>query len=623
MSTSAICGTILLLFIASFVSLAYSLNGDGLSLLALKAAITTDPTRVLSTWSDTDYTPCLWVGISCDHNHQVTSIFLPSRGFTGYLPSELGALLSLRRLSLPHNNFSGAIPSHLFNATHLLSLDLSHNSLTSPIPYLITSLQNLNHLDLSSNLLNGSLPQGLDNLPNLAGTVNFSYNHFTGEVPSSYGLLPLMVILDLRNNNLTGKIPLVGSLLNQGPTSFSGNPYLCGFPLQTACAEPEAQNPRVNSVPKNPTFSKNGLEEGGRGKVGSVTVPIISGVTVVIGVAFVSALMLRKKWRRSEEEEEERRKRAGKEEEKEEKGGQQKGKFVVVGEGLGFELELEELLRASARVVGKSRSGIVYKVVVGRGAGTVLAVRRLSEGDATWRLKEFEAEVESISRVQHPNIVRLRAYYHADDEKLLVSDFIGNGISLYTALHGGGGPCASSLAIILSWAARLKIAQCTARALTHIHECCSTSSSPRKLHVVHGNIKSSKILLDDELRPYISGFGLARLCKTAAATTTHHKRNQLVAATTQKCDDVYSFGMVLLEMLTGKVPDASLDNFVRKVFREEKPLSELIDPALVAEVHAKKQVLSVFHTALNCTELLPELRPHMTTVCEALERVSC
>lgn len=115
----------------------------------------------------------------------------------------------------------------------------------------------------------------------------------------------------------------------------------------------------------------------------------------------------------------------------------QDGKFVVMDEG--YSLELEDLLRASAYVVGKSKNGIVYKVVAGRGSGAavgaVVAVRRLSEGDGVWRLKEFEAEVESIGRVQHPNIVRLRAYYYANDEKLLVSDFVSNG-SLYSALHG-------------------------------------------------------------------------------------------------------------------------------------------------------------------------------------------
>lgn len=116
----------------------------------------------------------------------------------------------------------------------------------------------------------------------------------------------------------------------------------------------------------------------------------------------------------------------------------QQGRFVVLDEG--FNLELEDLLRASAYVVGKSRSGIVYKVVgVGKGGtcapAAVVAVRRLSEGDATWRLKEFESEVEAIARVRHQNVVALRAYYFANDEKLLITDFIRNG-SLHAALHG-------------------------------------------------------------------------------------------------------------------------------------------------------------------------------------------
>lgn len=114
----------------------------------------------------------------------------------------------------------------------------------------------------------------------------------------------------------------------------------------------------------------------------------------------------------------------------------QEGKFAVMDEGMN--LELEDLLRASAYVVGKSRSGIVYKVVAGRGsgaAGSIVAVRRLNDGDATLTYKDFEYEMDGIGRVHHPNIVRLRAYYYASDEKLLVTDFIKNG-SLHSALHG-------------------------------------------------------------------------------------------------------------------------------------------------------------------------------------------
>ncbi|TKY62573.1 Cysteine-rich receptor protein kinase 41 [Spatholobus suberectus] len=201
----------------------------------------------------------------------------------------------------------------------------------------------------------------------------------------------------------------------------------------------------------------------------------------------------------------------------------------------------------------------------------------------------------------------------------------------------------------LSWAARLKIAQEAARGLMYIHE-----FSGRKY--IHGNLKSTKILLDDELHPYVSGFGLTRLgLGLSKSTTMATKRNNLnqstitsamstkVAASfnhylapevrmaggkfTQKCD-VYSFGIVLLELLTGRMPDFGpenndkvLESFVRKAFREQQPLSDIIDPALLPEVYAKKQVIVAFHIALNCTELDPELRPRMKTVSESLDRI--
>ena len=201
----------------------------------------------------------------------------------------------------------------------------------------------------------------------------------------------------------------------------------------------------------------------------------------------------------------------------------------------------------------------------------------------------------------------------------------------------------------LSWPPRLKIAQGAARGLMYIHE-----FSGRKY--VHGNLKSTKILLDVDLHPYISGFGLSRLNSGSSKSTTlapkrqnpnHNILNSAVSSKiaassksylapevrtaggkfTQKCD-VYSFGIVLLELLTGRLPDPGpesngkvLESFVRKAFREEQPLSEIIDPALLPEVYAKKQVIAAFHVALNCTELDPELRPRMRNVSESLDRI--
>lgn len=461
------------------------------------------------------------------------------------------------------------------------------------------------------------------------------------------------VSLDLCYNNLTGEIPQVGSLLNQGPTAFSGNPGLCGFPLRNGCSQKVPDVLPDDDDPENPNSKPNAIRTGPirderqRGGLFFVVIVVVVLISLASVVVLMSAWIFRRRKRLNSV-------KGGFEKGKVDgevlgSGEEQKGRFVVVDEGFG--LELEDLLRASAYVVGKSRSGIVYKVVgVGKGSvpamATAVAVRRLSEGDdAALRFKEFENEVEAIGKVRHPNVVPLRAYYYASDEKLLITDFIRNG-SLHTALHGGP----SESLPPLSWAARLKIAQGTARGLMYIHE-----FSGRKY--VHGNIKSTKILLDDDLHPYISGFGLTRLCLGTLKSTTAfaHKRqnsNQSIVASamsskvaassknyispevrmaggkfTQKCD-VYSFGIVLLELLTGRFPDLGpendhkeLESFVRKAFREEQPLSEIIDQTLLPEVNAKKQVVAAFHIALNCTELDPELRPRMRTVSESLDHI--
>lgn len=247
-------------------------------------------------------------------------------------------------------------------------------------------------------------------------------------------------------------------------------------------------------------------------------------------------------------------------------------------------------------------------------------------------------------------MVRLRAYYWAPDEKLLITDFIPNG-NLASALKGRPGQPT------LSWSTRLRIAKGTAHGLAYLHDC-----SPRKF--VHGHVKPSNILLDGEFNPYVSDFGLFRLVHVsgsadsvssssslgfigAALPTTKPGPIQrpnnyqapeargLGARPTQKWD-VYSFGLVLLELLTGKTAEMSsaattssspadpvpeLAKWVRKGFDGTTPLSEMIDPALHHEVHAKKEVLSVFHVALACTEADPELRPRMKTVSDNLDRV--
>ncbi|KAG9447162.1 hypothetical protein H6P81_013290 [Aristolochia fimbriata] len=708
-----------------------SLSSDGLSLLALKSAVDLavagedDP---FADWNENDPHPCHWSGVSCmnvsaDTDPRVVGINIADKNIQGYIPSELGSLVYLRRLNLRGNRLSGSIPEQLFNATSLHSLflygnnlsgplppsvcnlpriqnlDLSHNALSGTIPGsfgkctqlqrlvlarnnfsgeiregIWSKMDNLVQLDLSNNRFSGELPQDLGELKSLSGTLNLSFNGFSGQIPESLGKLPVTVSFDLRDNNFTGEIPETGTFANQGPTAFLHNPGLCGFPLQKPCknssSSPASKNPVRGGT--NSSSSKKGLKPG---------LIILISVADAAGVALIGLIVVYIYWKRKDSSGCSctgkgklgggadgggrtcscwRGNSDNSSEVDSEKGAEDGVEGDLVSIDKGFSFELDELLRASAYVLGKSGLGIVYKVVLGN--GIPVAVRRLGEGGAQ-RYKEFAAEVQAIGRVKHPNIVRLRAYYWAQDEKLLISDFISNG-NLAAALRGRNGQASPSL----TWSTRLKIMKGTARGLAYLHEC-----NPRKY--VHGDVKPSNLLLDADFNPYISDFGLNRLISiTGSSSVTGSSSNNTAgdsvysstgyigaalpsvraAPPSERANnyrapearspgsrpaqkwDVYSYGLVLLEMLTGKAPEASspstpssstsegvveLVRWVRKGFEEENPLSEMVDPILLQEVHAKKEVLAVFHLALACTETDPELRPRMKTVSDNLERI--
>ncbi|XP_019464530.1 PREDICTED: receptor protein kinase-like protein ZAR1 [Lupinus angustifolius] len=691
-----------LLFYFHFFRSVLSLSSDGLALLSLKSSVDQNAgTAAFADWDDGDSTPCRWSGISCanisDEPH-VVGIALAGKSLRGYIPSELGSLRYLRRLNLHDNAFYGFIPVNLFNATALHSLFLHRNNLSGPFPSSLCTiprlenldisgnsfsgeipqqlnncknlqrlilarnnfsgdiptsvwpeLQNLVELDLSANDLEGSIPEEIGELKSLAGTLNLSFNHLSGKIPKSLGKLPSTVSFDLSNNNLTGQIPETGSFSNQGPTAFLNNPSLCGIPLRKPCSNSNSGS--VNSTGSN--------REPGSNKGLSPGLIIIISVGDAVGVALVGLVIVYIYWKKKDYHNSNIY--------NDEKGKSinmcdgngfpcMNGGFLmsedddeVEGDGglvsidKGFSFELDELLRASAYVLGKSGLGIVYKVVLGN--GMPVAVRRLGEGGDE-RYKEFAAEVMAIGKVKHPNIVRLRAFYWAHDEKLLISDFINNG-NLANALRGRNAQPSSNL----SWSTRLRIAKGIARGLAYLHEC-----SPRKF--VHGDIKPTNILLDNDFQPYISDFGLNRLIsitgnnpsagglmggalpymKSYSSQKERSSNNYKAPEARVTCCkptqkwDVYSLGVVLLELLTGKSPESSpttstsmevpdLVRWVRKGFDQNSPLSEMVDASLLQEVRVKKEVLAVFHVALACTEGDPEVRPRMKIVSENVEKI--
>ena len=231
------------------------------------------------------------------------------------------------------------------------------------------------------------------------------------------------------------------------------NPLLCGFPLQKSCRGNDTGDSSSGVKSLSPGSDKKHSKK--RLKPGLIILISLD----VAGVAFIGLVVVYVYWKKKEANGcscTGKRKFGSNEkghlcvfpciggfsgndsEVNLEKGGVGSGSGAAGAEGdlvaidKGFNFELDELLRASAYVLGKNRLGIVYKVVFGN--GVPVAVRRLGEGGEQ-RYKEFVSEIQAIGRVKHPNVVKLRAYYWAPDEKLLISDFISNG-NLISALRG-------------------------------------------------------------------------------------------------------------------------------------------------------------------------------------------
>ncbi|XP_050374866.1 proline-rich receptor-like protein kinase PERK12 [Argentina anserina] len=283
--------------------------------------------------------------------------------------------------------------------------------------------------------------------------------------------------------------------------------------------------------------------------------------------------------------------------------------------------EMMEITNGFSRqnVLGEGGFGCVYKGWMPD--GKVVAVKQLKAGSGQGE-REFRAEVDIISRVHHRHLVSLVGYCIAEQQRLLIYEYVPNK-TLEHHLHGAGMPA-------LDWTKRLKIALGSAKGLAYLHEDCHPK-------IIHRDIKSANILLDDSFEAQVADFGLAKLTddlNTHVSTRVMGTFGYMApeyASSGKLTDrsDVFSFGVVLLELVTGRKPvdatrplgEESVVEWARPLLikaLESGDLSELVDPRLEKH-YVEGQMTRMVEAAAACVRHSATKRPRMAQVCRALD----
>ncbi|CAH2063998.1 unnamed protein product [Thlaspi arvense] len=557
---------------------------------------------------------------------------LSFNSLSAQIPLSLTRSSSLQFLALDHNNLTGPIPDTWGNATSpsLRVLSLDHNSLYGPFPFSLCGLTQLQDFSFSHNKISGTLPSELSKLTELR-TMDISGNSVSGHIPESLGTISSLTLLDLSRNKLTGEIPIsisdlkglsffnvsyndlsgpVPTLLSQrfSSSSFVGNLQLCGYSASTLCppTQPPSPSPRKSS----------------HGNLSTKDIILIaSGALLIVLLILVFVLLcclLRKKPDKTKLKGGEAG--PGAAAAKTEKGGEAEaggetgGKLVHFDGPMAF--TADDLLCATAEIMGKSTYGTVYKATLED--GSQVAVKRLRE-KITKSQKEFENEINVLGRIRHPNLLALRAYYLGPKgEKLVVFDYMSRG-SLATFLHARGPD------VHINWPTRMSLIKGMARGLFYLHT---------HANLIHGNLTSSNVLLDENINAKISDYGLSRLMTTAAGSSViatagalgyrAPELSKLKKANTKT--DVYSLGVIILELLTGKSPSEALNGvdlpqWVATAVKEEWT-NEVFDLELLNDVNTMgDEILNTLKLALHCVDPTPSTRPEAQQVMTQLGEI--
>ncbi|KAM7266812.1 hypothetical protein ACFE04_008978 [Oxalis oulophora] len=547
---------------------------------------------------DINSDPCnyTWKGISCDRkNITVTKILLDNFNLSGVL--DVSSLCniqsiaeSLSAFSLNGNNVSGEISVDIVKCKQIMRLHLTKNKLSGDLPNSLPMLSNLKILEISYNKFTGSLA-GLDRISGL-NTLLVEYNQLDGNLPQFD--FSNFQEFNVSYNNLSGQTPDKISPFNE--TSFVGNPELCGDPLPNKCPPPQV------------------LDEKSKGSSSKNQVLMYLGYAL-LGLVILFAILW-KLTRRKKVEPEKKVASADDSFKKQQISKQDSYKaevsksevsvvsadnstmvstsLVVLTSPVKMNgLKFETLLQARAELLGRGEHGSLYKVMLDK--SVMLAVKRIKDWEIT--SDEFKKRMLKIDQARHPNVLPAIAFYTSKHEKLLVYEYQQNGC-LFKLLQGTNSE-------EFDWASRLNVAARVAETLAYMHQ------SLRKEGIAHGNLKSSNILLNINMEPCLSEYGLIPMEYdqnfSSLPTFKQTKSNAFDL-------DIYGFGMILLELLTGKLVEhngVELTKWVNSVVREEWTV-EVFDKYLISVGASTERMVNLLQVALKC--ISEDSRPSINQV---------
>ncbi|XP_042493656.1 leucine-rich repeat receptor-like tyrosine-protein kinase PXC3 [Macadamia integrifolia] len=582
----------------------------------------------------------------------LTLLNLAFNGFTGTIPPELGKLIylqelivsgnslfgeiprsiiwcrNLNKLDLSNNRFNGTIPEDLCNAPRLQFLLLSQNSIRGEIPHEIGNCAKLLELELGSNYLTGTIPPEIGRIKNLQIALNLSFNHLHGPLPSELGKLDKLVSLDVSNNQLSGiipsalrgmmslievnfsnnmfsgQVPIFGPFQKSAKSSFTGNKGLCGEPLNSYCG------------------SSFGSDHGGyHHKVSYriILAVIGSGLAVFISVTVVVLLFVMR------EKQEKASMDAGIIED-----GAANPPVIIAGnifvENLRQAIDFDAAVKATLKESNKLSTGTfstVYKAVMP--SGMILSVKRLKSMDRTviHHQSKMIRELERLGKLYHDNLMRPLGFVIYEDLVLLLHDYLPNG-TLAQLLHDS----TKKTEYVPDWPTRLSIAIGVAEGLDFLHH----------VAIIHLDISSGNIVLDANSKPLVGEIEISKLLDPSRGTASisavagsfgyippEYAYTMQVTAP----GNVYSYGVVLLEILTTRFPvDEAFGEGIDLVkwvhgapARGETP-EQILDARLSTVSFAwRREMLAVLKVALLCTDSTPAKRPKMKKVVEMLQEI--